>query len=94
VYDYLHTATLPDLEDRLKDILQRTKDTKEAWAKSPSKASINVQNLMSKFSDFLACYSGTVEIVKGAGQQYGAMAYRIMSLLLTVSCCAHGERLN
>ena len=42
------------------------------------------QNFIKAFADFLGAYSGIVELVKGAGQQYGQIAYETLSMLLTV----------
>lgn len=42
------------------------------------------QNFFKVFSDFLAAYSGIVDLVKGAGQQYGEAAYEALSLFLIV----------
>ncbi|KAI9761888.1 MAG: hypothetical protein M1840_001541 [Geoglossum simile] len=42
------------------------------------------QNFVRAFADFLGAYSGIVELVKGAGQQYGQLAYETLSLFLTV----------
>jgi hypothetical protein len=44
------------------------------------------QNFVRAFADFLGAYSGIVELVKGAGQQYGQLAYETLSLFLTVRC--------
>lgn len=85
-YNNREAITLADLEGRVKHVLQGTEAAKEKWSKRRSKASVNVQNFVSNFSDFLACYAGIVEIVKGADQQYGGIAYGTMSILLTVSC--------
>lgn len=37
------------------------------------------------FANFLQAYSGVVEIMKGADQQFGGIAYGALSLLLIVS---------
>ena len=37
------------------------------------------------FSSFLQAYSGIIEIMNGADQQYGGVAYSTLSLLLIVS---------
>ncbi|KAL8647693.1 MAG: hypothetical protein Q9210_005402 [Variospora velana] len=50
-----------------------------------SKASKYTQNFTTKFSGFLESYSGIVEVVKGADQQYGGLAYSTMSLFLIVA---------
>ena len=38
----------------------------------------------SNFSSFLHAYSGIIEIMKGADEQYGGVAYSTLSLLLIV----------
>jgi hypothetical protein len=42
------------------------------------------QNFVRVFADFLGAYSGIVELVRGAGQQYGQLAYETLSLFLSV----------
>lgn len=61
------------------------------------KAGRVTQNFFTAFSDFLAAYSGIVEIVKGAGQQYGEAAYEALSLFLIVrykASCRGGQLLT
>ena len=43
------------------------------------------------FANFLQAYSGVVEIMKGADQQYGGLAYGTLSLLLVVSGLLRGR---
>ena len=49
-----------------------------------------IQTWASRFSDFLASYSGIVEILKGVDQQFGAIAYGTLSALLAIP--VHKER--
>ena len=43
------------------------------------------QNFVKVFTDFIGVYSGIISLVKGAGQQYGEVAYETLSLLFIVS---------
>ena len=43
-----------------------------------------LQKFLTSFSNYLAAYSGIVEVVKQAGQPYGQVAYGALSLLLIV----------
>ena len=42
------------------------------------------QTFANNFSSFLQAYSGIIEIMKGADEQYGGAAYSALSLLLIV----------
>ena len=42
------------------------------------------QNFVAIFSDFLCAYSGIIQLVRNAGQQYGEVAYETLSVLLIV----------
>lgn len=44
-----------------------------------------IQSALTKFSAFLDSYSCVVEVVKQADQQYGGLAYSILSVFLIVS---------
>lgn len=44
------------------------------------------------FSDFLESFSGIVEIVKAADQQYGGLAYGTLSVFLSVAVRKDSER--
>ena len=46
----------------------------------------SVSKFLKGFADFLSVYSGIVELVKGAGQIYGTVAYETLSIFLVVSC--------
>lgn len=48
------------------------------------KASTQIQSALRRFRQYLQCYSGLVEIVKQADEQYGGLAYGTLSLLLVV----------
>ena len=49
------------------------------------KAGVGLQKFLSTFGEFLESYAGIVEIVKGADQQYGGLAYGTLSILLSVA---------
>ena len=36
------------------------------------------------FAEFMQCYSGVIEVLKGAGQMYGIVAYETLSIFLVV----------
>lgn len=68
--------------------LTRAQEVQSSWRtrrntglrKFPKK----LQSFMKTFSDFLACYSGIVEIVQQADNQFGGLAYSTLSLFLIV----------
>lgn len=64
------------------DEAQRWKKTRREGARKIGKG---LQSFLCRFSDFLEAYSGIVEMMKGADQQYGGLAYGTLSLLLSVS---------
>lgn len=43
------------------------------------------------FSDFLGAYSGIIQLVRNAGQQYGEVAYETLSVLLIVRIAVHNS---
>lgn len=43
-----------------------------------------LQQFLKTFSDFLGAYSGIIDLVRNAGQQYGEAAYQTLSILLVV----------
>lgn len=49
------------------------------------KAGSSVQPGLAAINDFLTSYSGLAEVMKGADQQYGGIAYGMLSLLLSVA---------
>lgn len=55
----------------------------------------SAQNFVKSFADFLSVYSGIVELLKGAGQTYGTVAYETLSIFFIVRHlreCAKGYR--
>ena len=61
---------------------------KSAWSakrkKGLRKLPTLLQTFMTRFAEFLEAYSGIVEIIKQADNQYGGLAYSTVSLLLLV----------
>ena len=74
-----------ELEQMVQEAKGTTENVKGDWMKKRSKTSKYTQNFATKFSGFLESYSGIVEVVKGADQQYGGLAYATLSLFLIVS---------
>ena len=74
-----------ELEQMVQEVKSTAENVKGDWRKKRSKASKYTQNFTTKFSGFLESYSSIVEVVKGADQQYGGLAYGTMSLFLIVS---------
>ncbi|KAL9126195.1 MAG: hypothetical protein Q9217_004724 [Psora testacea] len=83
-YDYSSVGDLSELKQFVKKQLEIAEDHKRNWTKNRCKMSRNVQNFATKFSEFLESYSGIVEVVKGADQQYGGLAYGTLSLFFIV----------
>ncbi|KAL9639490.1 MAG: hypothetical protein Q9204_001065, partial [Flavoplaca sp. TL-2023a] len=69
----------------VQEVKGAAENVKGDWRKKRSKASNYTQNFTTKFSGLLESYSSIVEVVKGADQQYGGLAYGTMSLFLIVS---------
>ena len=82
--DLLSVSELSTLEQIVQEVLEDAKDQKGRWVKNRSKASTHVQKFATSFSSFLQSYSGIVEVVKGADQQYGGLAYGTLSMFLIV----------
>jgi hypothetical protein len=57
---------------------------KEDRQRSSRKAGVALQKWLNAFAGFLESYSGIVEVVKAADQQYGGLAYETLSILLGV----------
>jgi len=57
---------------------------KEDSQRSSRKAGVALQKWLNAFAGFLESYSGIVEVVKAADQQYGGLAYGTLSILLGV----------
>ncbi len=83
-YEYFSVRELQQLERIVQELLVDGEDQRNKWVKNRSKASRHVQNFATKFSGFLESYSGIVEVVKGADQQYGGLAYGTLSVFLIV----------
>lgn len=60
----------------------------DTWTKQREKGfrkiGANIQSVSITFAGFLEAYSGIVEIVKAADQQFGGLAYGTLSLLFSV----------
>lgn len=83
-YTWLSVSGLSEVEIIVQDQLREAEDTRSKWLKKRSKVSRNIQQFAAKFSGFLEAYSGIVEVVKGADQQYGGLAYGTLSLFFIV----------
>lgn len=57
---------------------------KEDRQRSSRRAGAALQRWLNAFAGFLESYSGIVEVVKAADQQYGGLAYGTLSILLGV----------
>ena len=88
---FVQTADLKSLEEVLAQGLNEATDGRMIHATSQQtlgkvgKATLTFAN---NFSSFLQAYSGIVEIMQGADQQYGGIAYSALSLLLIVGTCS------
>ena len=84
---FVQSADLKSLEGLLSQGLNEATNGRMVHATSRQtlgkvgKATITFAN---NFSGFLQAYSGIVEIMQGADQQYGGIAYSALSLLLIV----------
>ncbi|MCJ1252165.1 hypothetical protein MMC30_009404 [Trapelia coarctata] len=78
-FSAINTAT----EDRVK--------YQEKRATGMRKIGQIAQNFLNHFSDFVRAYSGIVELLKGAGQVYGAVAYETLSVFLIVVVNKNGN---
>ncbi|KAL8920303.1 MAG: hypothetical protein Q9172_004562 [Xanthocarpia lactea] len=74
-----------ELEQMVQEAKGATENVKGDWMKKRSKTSKYTQKFATKFSGFLESYSGIVEVVRGADQQYGGLAYSTLSLFLIVA---------
>ena len=84
---FVETANADSLEKLLSQSLYDATGQRDKHA-SNQKTIIKVgkatQTFATNFSSFLQAYSGIIEIMKGADQQYGGVAYSALSLLLIV----------
>ena len=82
--DHFTVRELCNLEQIVQELCEDVELSQSKWIKNRHKASRHVQSFATKFSAFLESYSGIVEIVKGADQQYGGLAYGTLSMFLIV----------
>lgn len=81
-------ADAKSLNDLLLYYLSTAKDQRDnhnGSSRPLARAGSRAIRFATNFSSFLQAYSGIVEIIKGADQQYGGLAYGILSLTLIVS---------
>lgn len=83
-FDPFSIRELSVLEDVIRKMQKEAEYSKGQWVKNRSKTSKHVQNFTTRFSQFLESYSGIVEVLKGADQQYGGVAYGTLSVFLVV----------
>lgn len=79
-----------DVASTSEDALRNAQEKFSQWrlarrSGTGRKIATGLQGFLVTFSDFLESFSGIVEIVKGADQQYGGLAYGTLSVLLTVA---------
>jgi hypothetical protein len=55
---------------------ERTAGSRKRWKR--------LQQFFMTFADFMEAYSGVIDLVRSAGQQYGEAAYQSLSILLIV----------
>ena len=84
---FAEKADLGSLRELVSDCLDRAQVQQEKSrnsAKIIRQAGKRTVIFANNFSSFLQAYSGIVEIMKGADQQYGGIAYGTLSLFLIV----------
>lgn len=62
---------LSQLEIELQEARVKAESSKSDWEKGRTTSSTKLQGFVKRFSEFLESYSGIVEVLKGADQQYG-----------------------
>lgn len=79
----METADADSLNRQIKEAIEHRNEhaQNQQTIKKVGKATVAFAN---NFSSFLQAYSGIVEIMQGADQQYGGVAYSALSLLLIV----------
>ena len=85
---FVKTANAESIEELLSHRLNEAigqRDKHASNQKKIVKVGKATQTFANNFSSFLQAYSGIIEIMKGADQQYGGVAYSALSLLLIVS---------
>ena len=91
---FVQTADLESLERFLAQGLNEATDGRRIHATSQQtlgkvgKATVTFAN---NFSSFPQAWSGIVEIMQGADQQYGGIAYSALSMLLFVGTCSERQ---
>ena len=91
---FVQIADLKSLEEVLAQALNEAMDGRIIHATSQQtlgKVGKSTLTIANNFSSFLQAYSGTVEVMQGAGQQYGGIAYSALFLLLIVETCFERE---
>ena len=91
---FVETANAESLEILLSHRLNEAtgqRDRHASYQPNIVKVGKATQTFANNFSSFLQAYSGIIEIMKGADQQYGGVAYSALSLLLIVGCF-HGKK--
>lgn len=84
---FIETADLDSLTRVLSDALNQGTRSQERHAElqqTIAKLGKSTVTFANNFSSFLQAYSGIVEIMQGADQQFGGAAYSVLSLLLVV----------
>ena len=87
---FIKTADADSLEKLLSHRLNEATGRRDEHAGNQRrivKVGKATQTFASNFSGFLQAYSGIIEIMKGADEQYGGAAYSALSLLLIVGRC-------
>lgn len=85
-------ADLQSLKGLLSDCLSDAQTQREKLQNSPTtirKVGKKTVIFANNFSSFLEAYSGIIEIMKGADQQYGGVAYGTLSMFLCVRQSKH-----
>lgn len=91
---FVKAADLDSLTRLLSDGIQEATGRQEKHAHNQQimgkvgKATLAFAN---NFSSFLQAYSGIVEIIQGADQQYGGVAYSALSLLLILGISSENK---
>ena len=87
-WEFVKTADRDALTQLLSDSLKEATGRREKHAQNQQtigKIGKGTVTFANNFSSFLQAYSGIVEIMQGADQQFGGVAYSALSLLLIVS---------
>lgn len=76
------------------DDAQVQRDETHASTKLTKRVGKKTVVFVNNFASFLQAYSGIVEIMQGADQQYGGLAYSVLSLLLIVGQLASSTQVT